>query len=312
MKSGRRVRRTGFTLVELLVVIAIIGVLVALLLPAVQAAREAARRMSCSNNMKQIGIALHVYHDTILKFPFGWSDRGAGWSAMILPNVEQKNLYDTLQWAESNNWDSANTPNRRACETVIPFYRCPSMAVAQHHNLNGITQRVPASYRGVASSTADSDDASNSAKSPKRSMENIDLEGIFYGCSTIRFADITDGTTNTFMVGESYYDERSSQNGQAMDFWYIGSPQIDPWSCKGGTGGTEFSEFCGSTGVPYNARKIASTSGYVKELSFSSYHPNGSMFCLADGSVRFVSFSINYPTYQSLGSRNGGETIGSY
>lgn len=312
MQYVNRNRQAGFTLVELLVVIAIIGVLVALLLPAVQAAREAARRMSCSNNMKQIGIAMHVYHDTILQFPFGWSDRGAGWSAMILPNVEQKNIYDTLQWAESNNWDSKNTPNYLACERVIPFYRCPSMAVAQHHNLNNIAQRVPASYRGVASSTADCDDASGSAKSPKRSMENIDLEGIFYGCSKTRFADITDGTTNTFMVGESYYDEKFSQNGQAMDFWYIGSPQIDPWRCTGGSSGTEFSEFCGSTGVPYNARKINGTSGYVKELSFSSYHPSGAMFCLADGSVRFVSFSINYPTYQALGSRNGGELIGSY
>jgi prepilin-type processing-associated H-X9-DG protein len=95
-----------------------------------------------------------------------------------------------------------------------------------------------------------------------------------------------------------------------MDFWYIGSPQIDPCSClNSGTGGTEFSEFCGSTGVPFNARVIPTTSGYVKELSFTSLHPNGAQFVLADGSVRFVTFSINQTTYQALGSRNGGEVL---
>src|SRR5580765_2663531 len=104
--------RYGFTLVVLLVVIAIIGVLVALLLPAVQAARESARRSQCQNNLKQIGIALHNYHDTFLTLPFGWSDRGAGWSTMLLPYIEQKQLYDPLGFAEADNWDSANTPNQ--------------------------------------------------------------------------------------------------------------------------------------------------------------------------------------------------------
>src|SRR5688500_10904954 len=121
-------RRAGdFTLVELLVVIAIIGVLVALLLPAVQAARESARRTQCSNNLKQLGIAMHNYHDTYQKFPFGWSDRGAGWSTMTLPYIEQKPLFDTLRFNEADNWDSDNTPNERACGTFIPALRCPSM-----------------------------------------------------------------------------------------------------------------------------------------------------------------------------------------
>ena len=154
--------RRAFTLVELLVVIAIIGVLVALLLPAVQAAREAARRMSCSNNMRQISLAMHSYHDQLGKFPFGWGNRGSGWSTMILPQIEQKNLYDTLGFAESQNWDIDGSANQTACETLIPFYRCPSMGNAPPGNFNGIERRVPASYRGVASSTADSDDTSSS------------------------------------------------------------------------------------------------------------------------------------------------------
>jgi prepilin-type N-terminal cleavage/methylation domain-containing protein len=309
-KQRRSRKRAGFTLVELLVVIAIIGVLVALLLPAVQAAREAARRTQCANNLKQIGIAMHNYHDTFQKFPFGWSDRGAGWTTMILPYIEQKNVYDTLGFNEADNWDSANTPNQRACGTYFNTFRCPSMAVIPKYITNqSIPNRVPASYRGVASSTADSDDASTSKVG--RSMENIDLEGIFFMCSHVRMAEVADGTSNTFMVGESRFDT-FVQDGNEMDFWYIGSPQIDPCSCLGGSGGTEFSEFCGSTGVPFNARAVPSTSGYVKELSFSSLHPNGAQFVLADASVRFVPFTVNQQTYQALGSRNNGESLSDF
>ena len=132
------------------------------------------------------------------------------------------------------------------------------------------------------------------------------MEGIFFACSKVRMAEVTDGTSNTFMIGESRW-ETFSQDGNQMDFWYIGSPQIDPCNCLTGREATEQSEFCGSTGVPFNARAIAATSGYVKELSFTSLHPNGAQFVLADGSVRFVPFNIDGPTYQALGSRDGGE-----
>jgi prepilin-type N-terminal cleavage/methylation domain-containing protein len=305
--NGPSRRRSGFTLVELLVVIAIIGVLVALLLPAVQAAREAARRTQCANNLKQMGIALHNYHDTFLVFPFGWSDRGAGWTTMILPQIEQKNLWDTLGFNESNNWDSDNTPNEKACGTFIQTFRCPSMTTVPKHVENqGIPGRVPSSYRGVASSTADSDDPSTSASG--RFFEQLDMEGIFFCCSKVRMAEISDGTSNTFMIGESKA-ETFSQDGNQMDFWYIGSPQIDPCNCQTGKGATEQSEFCGSTGVPINARTKPALSGYIKELSFSSLHPNGCQFVLADGSVRYVPYSINTATYQGMGSRGMGESL---
>lgn len=295
---------------ELLVVIAIFGILVALLLPAVQAAREAGRRAQCSNNLKQIGLALHNYHDTFKKFPFGWSDRGAGWSTMILPQIEQGSLYNTLGFAESNNWDSNNTPNERAAGTVISAYRCPSLAVPEHIDNQGIPGRVPAAYRAVASSTADSDDLSTSAVG--RAMEMKELEGIFYACSKVTMGGIIDGTSNTFMIGESRFDT-FTQDGNQMDFWYIGSPQIDPCSCTASpSGATEHSEFAGSTGVPFNARTIPSTSGYQKELSFSSFHPGGAMFCLADGSVRLVAYTVDNATYKALGSRAGGETLSDF
>jgi prepilin-type N-terminal cleavage/methylation domain-containing protein len=297
--------RGGFTLVELLVVIAIIGVLVALLLPAVQAAREAARRSSCSNNLKQLGIALHNYHDIHLTYPFGWSNRGQGWSALILPQMEQGPLYATLEWAEANNWDTDNTPNERACCTLLASFRCPSAAIPRAVDNQGIPQRVPATYKAVASSTADSDDPETSANG--RHLEAIDLEGIFFGDSKIGFREIVDGTSNTFMLGECWFDISFTQDGNQPDFWYIGSPQIDPWPNS-----TEFSEFVGSTGVPMNARKIASTSGHVKELSFTSFHPGGAMFTLGDASVRFVSYTIDTATYQALGSRNRADAIGNY
>lgn len=120
--------RNGFTLVELLVVIAIIGVLVGLLLPAVQQAREAARRMSCSNNMRQLSLATLNYESSFKVLPPGWNTHGTLWSAAILPQIEQASLYSTLIFAESGlgNWNNVASPNYRACQTPISMFQCPS------------------------------------------------------------------------------------------------------------------------------------------------------------------------------------------
>jgi prepilin-type N-terminal cleavage/methylation domain-containing protein/prepilin-type processing-associated H-X9-DG protein len=306
MRYSRARARSAFTLVELLVVIAIITILAALLLPAVQMAREAARRTQCVANLKQLGLGAIQYHETNLCFPFGWSDRGAGWSTMILPQIEQKALYNTLGFAEADDWNKDGTPNEQACGMFIPVFRCPSMDAPRHVADSDIPNRTPASYRGVASSTADSDDLSTSRKG--RSLEELDLEGIFFGCSRVRIAEVRDGTSNTFMIGESRW-ETFEQDDNRMDFWVIGSPQIDPCVCRADRRVTEQSEFCGSTGVPYDARSIPSTSGYVKELSFSSLHPSGANFALVDGSVRFVPFNIDSAIYQACGSRRGRDNL---
>ena len=146
-ESGH-VRRRGFTLIELLVVIAIIGILAAIL--------------QCTNNLKQLGLAMHNYHDTHGVFPFGWDERETGWQAMILPQLELSALYGTLIWAESGlgDWNAVGSPNLTACEKMIPAFRCPSMAVPGHIDNESIPGRSPVSYRGVASSIAASDDAS--------------------------------------------------------------------------------------------------------------------------------------------------------
>jgi prepilin-type N-terminal cleavage/methylation domain-containing protein len=308
MRSCPRRCQRGFTLVELLVVIAIIGVLVALLLPAVQAAREAARRSSCSNNLKQIGIAMHNYHDTHQSFPPGCvTSLGTGWSVYILPQLEQGPLHSTLRFntttSAASAWAVDGSPEETACGTFINILRCPSAAIPRHVNNQGIPLRVPATYRGLASSTADSDDPSTSATG--RHLELNDLEGILPRNRVVRMAEIIDGTSNTFMIAECHWETFTQDNNQ-MDFWYIGSPQISP------TSSTEYSEFLCSTGVPYNARRIASTSGYVKELSCASFHPGGAMFALGDASVRFVPYTINYPVYQGLGSRDKGEIVSNF
>lgn len=304
----------GFTLVELLVTIAIIGLLIALLLPAVMAAREAARRLRCANNLKQIGLALHNYHDSAKRFPYGWDNRGTGWSLHILPFVEFGSLYDSIHFQESGpgNWGSGST-NQAACETVIPVFRCPSMPVAEHVDYNGIARRVPASYRGNAGSEASSDDTSTIVIAGSKSLENLWLNGLFYACSRVGFRDIVDGSSSTILVGESYTDPDFVKDGQAMDFWYIGSPQADPCRCNGGSGGTEFSEFVGTTLAPMNAYlNQPGLDGRLMELSFGSYHSGGAQFAMCDGNVRFIADTIDSQVYLGLGSRNGGEIVSEF
>ncbi len=304
------VQKNGFTLVELLVVIAIIGILVGLLLPAVQAAREAARRMSCSNNVKQLALSLHNYESTHKKFPFGWNTHGTLWSAMILPYLEQNNLYTTLEFAENRDWDTAATPNESAQAQVVAAFRCPSMPIAEHVTYNGIPDRVPISYRGNGGNEVTSDDTSTIHIAGTKSFEMVNLNGVFYGCSATRFGDMSDGTSHTVAIGESHTDPEFIKDGQGMDWWIIGSPQADPCDCKGGSGGTEFSEAAGSFYVPLNTQTLnPAAHGRLMELAFGSYHTGGAQFGLCDGSIHFISDSIDLKVYQNLGARNDGNPV---
>jgi prepilin-type N-terminal cleavage/methylation domain-containing protein len=311
--------RPGFTLIELLVVIAIIGVLVALLLPAVQQAREAARRTGCRNNLKNIGLAMHNYHDMQGALPPGFDSREWLWSALILPQIEQSAMFASLVRQESGpgNWDSGGANETAAC-TLIPVYRCPSMAVPEHldDNPSGSVMegRVPVSYRASSGSNGWADSASEippNGPPGSMSLDSMLLNGMFYGASGVRFADVVDGLTNTILIGESYTDPLYIKDGQAMDYWQLGAPQTGTW-IPGGTGGSEFSEGIGSTGPQINSRLDLSVSGHVMEVSFGSYHTGGAMFSLADGSVRFISDTIDLATYRALGSRRGGEVANDY
>jgi prepilin-type N-terminal cleavage/methylation domain-containing protein len=314
-RQGRAFLRSGFTLVELLVVIAIIGVLVALLLPAIQAAREAARRTSCRSNLKQIGVAVHNYNDTFGVLPYGWDNRGTLWSTHLLPFVEQSNLYNSLVFQESGpgNWAFTGGPNETAAGTWLAVYWCPSMPLRRHMDNSGIPERVPASYRGNAGTEASSDDASTVTVPGSKSLEHLDQNGIFFACSSVRLSDITDGLSSTFLVGESQTDPTFVKDGNAMDFWNLGSPQVDPCRCDGGTGGTEFSEAVGSAIRQMNLRhKNPAANGRLMELSFGSWHPGGAFFLIGDGSVQFLSDSMDLEPYQALATRNGGEPSSSF
>ena len=309
-------KRSGFTLIELLVVIAIIAILIALLLPAVQQAREAARRSSCKNNLKNLGLALHNYAETHGVFPFGFDTRETLWSAMILPQIEQGPLYETLIFQESGpgNWNANGSPNEAAAGTLIPVLLCPSLAMPFQRDNNGIPGRAAASYRGNAGSNIWSDDASTIQSPPApagaKSLEETALNGMFYGVSSVRFADVIDGMTNTILLGESYTDTYS-KDGQQMDYWILGSPQTGGWD-PGDAGGTEYSEGLGSTGPKMNSRLDPTVHGTVMEMSFGSYHPGGAQFALGDGSVRFISETIDLRIYQGLGSRNSREVLGEF
>lgn len=270
-------RKKGFTLVELLVVIAIIGVLVALLLPAVQAAREAARRSSCTNNLKQIGLGLHNYHDKLLKLPPGFLIPGNGhaagsggiaWGFYILPEIEQKNIYDNITSVD----DGTRPGNKDSTHggAVIDTYICPSDAGPDINNRRG-----------------------NYAKSnylTSRGTTGGGTNGCFHQNSDTRFRDITDGTANTFFAGERAYGNQGT------------TPNASIWPCVQNTGNN--GEVTDGADKPIN--------NFGSANSWSSYHPGGVQFVFADASVHFISETINNGTWRNLHQRNDGNVLGEY
>lgn len=301
---GRTIRN-AFTLVELLVVIAIIGILVGLLLPAVQAAREAARRIQCANNLKQMGLALQEYHDAHRVFPSAliFPNR-VFWTAMILPHVEQGPLHSTLNF--SLPFDDGSLPNGAACAKTLPIYRCPSSNSPEHVTVQGVSNRVPSNYLAVASGTATRDWGPFA-----ETVGRTDQDGSMFVNSRTRFASLTDGSSQTLMVGEclfsaTVYGADSSGTGQIIDHWYIGT--ADTIAIQN-TFIAEASESMGSTGVAMNNFEDPSIQVDEKELCFASKHWGGVQFVFGDGHVSFLPGTIDRATYSAMGTRTGGEPI---
>ena len=314
-------RRSGFTLVELLVVIAIIGILIALLLPAVQAAREAARRSQCTNHLKQLGLAIHNYHDTFKVFPPGVFADGLNdslntpphsmsWMPTLLPFMEQQALYDQLKpYMETRN--SSGFPTD-LFNTVIPTLMCPSDPVKRK---TGVVHNT-----GGADPPPDYDDGfhgnyllcNGSQQVTEGSGGNSrDMNGMFYYLSNIDMAAVRDGTSNTVMSSEiRLIRERAGQRDwrgryyRADHLSSIFSTHLPP-----NTTAADLMRTCQATAVDYAPCQWSTP---TQVIYARSAHPGGVNMGLADGSIRFVSDTINTQTWRDLGTREGGEMTGEY
>jgi len=312
---------SGFTLVELLVVIAIIGVLIALLLPAVQQAREAARRMSCQSNLRQIGVALHNYHDVYGSFPPGgfrytgpspsssnehtaFGSVSHSFLVTILPQVEFSAMAE--QFNHIQGW--RGKPNRRVVTTVPPVYQCPSAPLTHSDHAdetiidasdNVLGPMFAGHYVGNMGPIGTGYDRFCKKNSDSGSMPNcnsfneVSDQGILGANSKIAFRDVTDGTSNTIMVGELSTNEYPT--GEA-------APRAWSRGCA--------DHSCGmSKNVKFGINIQGFVSGNFNNMSFSSMHPGGTQVLMADSSVQFVSENINMDIYLATASRNGSEVV---
>ncbi len=315
-------RQRGFTLIELLVVIAIIAILIALLLPAVQQAREAARRSTCKNNLKQIGLALHNYHDTHRVLPFGGTSSssnynwGAGassgqaiynWRGFILPFIDQAPLYNLM---DSEYKGGTTYPDLTAWNKVIAVYNCPSDPSANRQNAGKVagwsdsaTAGAVTSYFGNAGSNQVAAGGGCSAcgvctgscvcYGPATDFAGAgtgDVTGMFaLRGSRISMRDVTDGTSNTLFVGESRIGDSTTD--------VLGPAQwMEPMSMMSAVWGIN--------------QGIALCEYYSK--GFGSTHVGGAHFLMGDGAVRFLSENIDMGTFSALSTRSKGEIIGEF
>ncbi len=329
-----RPRKNAFTLVELLVVITIIGILIALLLPAVQAAREAARRMQCQNNLKQLGLAIHNYHDVWGRFPLGAAcfsvpitsqpdpNLHGSMFVALLPYIEQQGLYDICDFTTDTDWNSVYPgTGKHVYETWIQALICPSDDQPRYWDgnpLNNCTKgqnRATSNYAGSMGNQLfvggaflgnnfpnnGSDAHGNYSYFGPGGTGGANLSGVF---SHVAWAaainEITDGTSNTVAIGEI----RPKCSLHARDGW-MGINSL--WF---------------TTTTPINYPSCPDEPGYVApanifeqcgiEQGFKSMHSGGAGFVFCDGSTHFLSDNINYMTYQMLGDRRDGKTPADY
>ncbi len=338
-----RERSRGFTLIELLVVIAIIAILIALLLPAVQQAREAARRTQCKNNMKQMGLALHNYHDVFLTFPLltGWDDHDYGWGARLLPYMDQANLYNLIDITQ-NDCPKSICPNptgywpvsnggvvRPDVEgTVLSVFSCPSSILPSTATAdgNGLASTVGAGksdYKACAGNDDWGDGMFNKPSDAVATAGNPNPTA-----AAIRIRDVSDGTSNTICLGES-----SAYN--AIDVDPLLTTPIG--AASAGQNDRDFPIWAGSGGqdeqVAAKTDRRSPLNARADDDSFFSFHTGGAHFVFADGSVHFISENIDsrfgcssndsscpvppparseWGTWQKLGSRNDGEVLGEF
>jgi prepilin-type N-terminal cleavage/methylation domain-containing protein len=329
----KRKLRPGFTLVELLVVIAIIGILVALLLPAVQAAREAARRMSCSNNLKQLGLAVHNYHDTYKKLPAGWMYK-INWRVSILPFIEQTALESQLDYGLSFSGrveDHATNPDVNIAalsQNIVPAFVCPSDPLEpttnnpwgqnnlnfQCHSYIGINGAVSHALQGGDTAP---DDAPGCNCKRWYGWECDD--GVFLTYRPLAMKDLTDGTSNVLMIGEDSgltegMDYGNSYRQGMRGGWQgpgfpVDSGFNDNWRCDASSAGITPIQFPPNSNcalVNYKTSWVECDAPYTCSVILNSMHPGVVQFALGDGSVQQISDTIDLLTLKLLAMRNDG------
>jgi Tfp pilus assembly protein PilE len=295
-----------------LVVIAIIAILIALLLPAVQQAREAARRSTCKNNLKQIGLALHNYHDTFKMFPPGKVTIGnccgtqsrANWAISILPEVDQGPLFERYD----SNVFNEDPENQFVREQAVPVYNCPSdihagsMVAPESGPGSGLNYRM-SSYRGVGGRS----DGSGWWDNSQASSLNSSWKGALHAIGTLslsptRMRDITDGPSNTLMVGE-YHTQTNNRRGTFWAYSYTSYNSSDIHPDQPRTLLPDYDR-CVAIGGPGGADSC--------KRGFGSLHTGGIQFLLCDGSVRFISVNISSNIIGGLATIGGNEVIGEF
>jgi type II secretory pathway pseudopilin PulG len=303
------------------VVIAIIAILIGLLLPAVQKVREAAARMSCSNNLKQIGLAAHNYHDQFGRVPPAYDARtGLSWHVLVLPFIEQGNLYNLFDMTNASVSHAIVGRNDPHGLVKIKTYQCPSSPVTNQlfgapHNSNGASDLIPATtgqpaavahYYGVNGPRGTNPATGGAYPTGTATHEGVPAatSGMFQRDTAVTLVGVTDGTSNTMMVAEMSW--LNNTYGTRYRTWTRGGEEY-----AGVVAGKPAFVVSGKNLTnPINGMQTANLIAPYNDLPFGSMHTGGMMACFGDGSVKFLKQSMSMNTYRALGSRNGGEVLG--
>ena len=320
--------RSAFTLVELLVVIAIIGVLIALLLPAVQQAREAARRMQCTNHLKQLGLAMHNYESTFRLFPYGHqrevslnTHRRDCWYQRLLPFLEQTAISEAY---EADRTEYIHAISAEFTRVPVSSLTCPSDPNTPGKGGNGGTSAFQGSF-GVSAGAGSSWSVNNSTNPPTITVSNGNIAsgdpgGLFFSDSDKSFRDCVDGTSNILLAAEGVVRSNTTSAWGNVGGYWGGAPHGSFGISVGETPNTSVPDrnySCKETTTPGAPNQAPCENGNAEDLSgrwnyARSYHPGGVNGVLADGSVRFFPDTINRQTWLRIGLRADGQVIGEY